>query len=138
MGIFTTWGGGGYGFVFSENLNIYRQLILDSDDSNDHLKKVLEGQFPEGAQGVNIITEPAHYGCYLIIIEPTLSNYSQKLGVLLPGNTSKGFDFITNINCTVKGSGITYECKDLNNIDIIQDDELCLFPFMYWREKYGI
>lgn len=128
----------GYGFVFNKNLNDYRRLMLDSDSSDDHLKKVIKGQFPDGARGINIIVEPENYGCYLVLIEPNLSNFSEKLGVLMPGNNSKGLELMSNINTEVSTKRLSYECNDLNGIHILMDSELCIFPYMYWLDKYGL
>ncbi len=128
----------GYAFVFNPNLNSYRQLILNQSDPEDHLKKVIKAKFPDNAKGVNIITKPENYGCYLVLIEPKVSGYSEKLGVLLPGNMSSGFELINHVIKGVGNKCSTWECQDLNNSNILNNQELCIFPYMYWKKKYKL
>lgn len=121
----------GYAFIFSKGAERIRQLIQNYEEKND-VPMVVEHGIGDPLLGINIIVSPEEIRGYLIGLRISEGNFSQNIGVFLPGaylNESPFFDYIGTIH---KEKKFTFQYNQMPPVDFIKDERHVLTPVHMW------
>lgn len=122
----------GYAFIFTKGADRIRQLIQNHEGKND-IPMVMEYGISDSLLGINRIVFPEAIRGYLIGLRISEGNFSQNIGVFLPGaysNDAHFFDFFRTIN---KEKKFTFQYDQIPTIDFIGDERHVLTPVHMWR-----
>ena len=128
----------GHGFVLNENLGPIRYQILHPEE--DILPECFwfNYDFPDDMLGVNIVTRPIDFRCFLVVFDLECNGVTKRNGIILPGWNSDSLKIYKDLNEKFIVDGLSEDVQvenfDEKNTNFITDSENVLNSLFLWRE----